>query len=414
MLNGNFFKRMPALLIACLAGMLQAQDGGRKPDVEVVPLGHTLYKLICKSTPVTSVIASAGVDGILLVDSAPADASAALHEKLDSLGRGEVKLLINTHYHPDHTGGNAEFGRTAVILAHPNVKKRMTSGYSILQNYPEHALPVRSVTRDTTIRFNGEEIRLIPMTGGHTDGDLIVHFPGANIVFMADQIFPDMFPYMDLAGGGDVDTYVKNLERALGLFGEDVLYLSSHGRDYSAKDVRTYIDMIEKTCALIRAETAKGATAAELKQRKILKDWENWGRGLVQSDFWIDLSAAMPGAIRAPVIDPLVEVLKDKDADAAVQLYRKLKQGRGEEYDFSEPQLNVLGYWLLQKGRAGDAVRIFELNVEVFPGAWNTYDSLAEGYMTQGNKELAVQHYKKSLELNPQNDNAREKLKILE
>jgi glyoxylase-like metal-dependent hydrolase (beta-lactamase superfamily II) len=414
MLNEKSRERMMALLVFCSTWMLQAQDGGKKPDVEVIPLGHALFKFVCQSTPVTSVIASVGEDGVLLVDSAPAVASAALHEKLDSLGRGEVRLLINTHYHQDHTGGNAEFGKSAVILAHPSVKKRMTSGYSILQNYPEHALPVRPVTRDTTIRFNGEEIRLILMTGGHSDGDLIVHFPDAKIIFMGDQIFPDMFPYMDLAGGGDVDTYRKNLERALGLFGEDMLYLSSHGRDYSAKDVRTYIDMIEKTSSLVRSETAKGTTAAELKQGKILKDWETWGLGLIQTDFWIDLAAAKPGARRAPVIDALVGVLKDKDAEAAVLIYRELKQGREEEYDFSEPQLNVLGYWLLQKGRAEDAVRIFQLNVEVFPGAWNTYDSLAEGYMTLGKKDLAIAFYKKSLELNPQNDNAREKLKTLE
>jgi len=172
--------------------------------------------------------------------------------------------------------------------------------------------------------------------------------------------------------------------------------------------------MIEKTSALVRGELAKGATAAELKERKLLKDWDSWERGFVNADAWINVLSAAPGAPKSSIIDPLMALMKDKDGEAAAALYHDLKKNHENEYDFGEFQLNAVGYYLLQLGRVQDAIRIFQLNVEVFPDAWNTYDSLAEAYMKLGNKELAVRFYKKSLELNPQNDNAREKLKSLE
>ena len=74
----------------------------------------------------------------------------------------------------------------------------------------------------------------------------------------------------------------------------------------------------------------------------------------------------------------------------------------------------MLGYQLLGKNRLEDAINIFKLNVEFFPGASNPYDSLGEAYMLNGNKELAIKNYKKSIELNPENTNGAEMLKILE
>ena len=100
-------------------------------------------------------------------------------------------------------------------------------------------------------------------------------------------------------------------------------------------------------------------------------------------------------------------------AEAVVKHYRELRRTQSDRYDFSEPELNTLGYELLGAGRVAEAVEIFRLNVEAFPEAFNTYDSLAEAYAARGEKELAIKNYRRSLELNPQNTNAAEKLKEL-
>ena len=114
------------------------------------------------------------------------------------------------------------------------------------------------------------------------------------------------------------------------------------------------------------------------------------------------------------IADVLFSTLTEKDVQAAVTQYRELKTNQKDAYDFSPGQLNGLGYRLMQLKRVKDAIEIFKLNVEMFPQNANSYDSLGEAYMESGDKALAIQNYKKALELNPKNTNAAEKLKKLE
>jgi len=97
----------------------------------------------------------------------------------------------------------------------------------------------------------------------------------------------------------------------------------------------------------------------------------------------------------------------------AIEAYRKIFKDTPRNVSVSENRLNNLGYSLLQQKKLPEALALLKLNVEFYPNAWNTYDSLAEAYMTNGDKELAIANYKKSLELNPQNSNGREMLKKL-
>ena len=113
------------------------------------------------------------------------------------------------------------------------------------------------------------------------------------------------------------------------------------------------------------------------------------------------------------IIDMLAETIESKGVAEAVALYRELKSARADKYDFSEDLLNELGYTLLGHNRVKDAIEIFKLNVEMFPKAANPYDSLGEAYMTNGEKEQAIRNYVKSLELDPKNGNAVDKLKEL-
>jgi tetratricopeptide (TPR) repeat protein len=108
------------------------------------------------------------------------------------------------------------------------------------------------------------------------------------------------------------------------------------------------------------------------------------------------------------------KTISEKGIDAAVAEYRDLKAKQAATYDFSEPQLNALGYRLMQTGKLKEAVEIFKLNVEAYPQAFNPYDSLAEAYMNLNERELAIANYKKSIELNPKNTGAIENLKKLE
>ena len=114
------------------------------------------------------------------------------------------------------------------------------------------------------------------------------------------------------------------------------------------------------------------------------------------------------------VAEALFKTIGEKGIAAGMAQFQDLKAKSADSYDFSEEELNRLGYQLLGTGKRDEAIQIFKLNVELYPKAFNTYDSLGEAYMVAGNKELAILNYKKSLELNPENKGATEMLKRLE
>jgi CubicO group peptidase (beta-lactamase class C family) len=114
------------------------------------------------------------------------------------------------------------------------------------------------------------------------------------------------------------------------------------------------------------------------------------------------------------IAEVLIKTIDEKGVEAGLAQYRDLKARQAATYDFGEQELNRLGYRLLQTGKVKEAIEIFKLNVEVYPQAFNPYDSLGEAYMVAGERELAVRNYRRSLELNPNNTNAVEALKRLE
>ena len=114
------------------------------------------------------------------------------------------------------------------------------------------------------------------------------------------------------------------------------------------------------------------------------------------------------------IVETLNKTIAEKGIAAAIAQYRDLKAKQPATYEFAEPELNQLGYQLLRSGKPKEAIEIFKLNVEAYPQASNTYDSLAEAYMAVNERDLAIQNYKKSIELDPNNTNAVEVVKKLE
>ena len=114
------------------------------------------------------------------------------------------------------------------------------------------------------------------------------------------------------------------------------------------------------------------------------------------------------------IVAPLEKLINEEGIQKAVAVYRDLKAKQSATHDFSEPELNRLGYQLMRTGKLKDAIEIFKLNVEAYPNAFNTYDSLAEAYLADNQRELAMKNYKKSVELNPSNTNATQVIKRLE
>jgi len=109
----------------------------------------------------------------------------------------------------------------------------------------------------------------------------------------------------------------------------------------------------------------------------------------------------------------LRENINNNGIDFAIEKYNTSKETIQDEYDVVELEINALGYFYLGKDKIREAIEVFKINVEEFPESFNVYDSMAEAYMKNGDNELAIKYYKKSLEINPQNTNGIEMLKRL-
>jgi tetratricopeptide (TPR) repeat protein len=110
----------------------------------------------------------------------------------------------------------------------------------------------------------------------------------------------------------------------------------------------------------------------------------------------------------------LLKTIQDKGIEGAIKQYRDLMATQPEAYDISEEEFIGLGYQLIRKKGYKEAIEIFKLSVEAYPASYNAYDSLAEAYMDNGDRDLAIQNYKTSLQLNPKSANGMEMLRKLE
>ncbi len=236
-------------LMLLLAGIFLAFPTNAQNDrfanvtIETVPVAGNISMLIGSGG---NIGVSAGTDGILIIDDQYAPLASRIKTALAALGSDVPKFLLNTHFHGDHTGSNADFGVDSIIVAHENVQGRMEG------NSPAAALPVVTFDDDVTIHFNGEDITLIHMPAGHTDTDSVVMFADTNVIHMGDHFFNGAFPFIDLENGGTVQGYIANLERALSWIDDDTEVIPGHGVLGNKADLLTFYNVIRDTSTEIR------------------------------------------------------------------------------------------------------------------------------------------------------------------
>ena len=394
------------LLTIVLGANVAAQEAEQPPPVEVSHITGPLYELLCNGR--AGVIASIGDDGILLVDTGFAGTAAAVKDELAALGSGQVRIIVNTHGDGDHVGGNPVLGDGAVIVSQPGVRRQMAR-YFALPAVDAAGQPSVTVTEDATIHFNDDVIRLLPMPGGHTSGDMVVHFTENKIACVGDLVLLRSFPNADPGRGGDAQRLIRVLTELRETLPAETTLVAAHGGAFTMAELEGYIEMIEGTVAAVAAEIALERSFSEIVERNPLAPWAEWENaeiGLSSEDWTTEIYASLTDSYAQSICAPMTETLLDDGVEAAVARYRQLKKEEPDDWSFTENELNMLGYQLIARDKINEAIVIFELNVEAFPEAFNTYDSLAESYMLTGRSEEAISNYERSLELNPDNANA--------
>lgn len=237
--------------------------------------------------------AHVGNDGILLVDDQFAPLAEKIKMTLDSFSSGEVKFVLNTHWHYDHTGANAFFGRNATLIAHENVRKRLSVDQVIeifnktVAAQPKVGLPVITLSDSLSIHFNDEQIEVIHFPAGHTDGDTVIFFKDSNVVHLGDHFFNGGFPFVDVGSGGSVDGYIANVQTILGMLDDDTKIIPGHGSLASKTELGAFHQMMVETVRIIRAQSEAGASIDSIKT--LLAPWAEWGKGFISTDKWVEI-----------------------------------------------------------------------------------------------------------------------------
>ncbi|MDC2889398.1 MBL fold metallo-hydrolase [Psychrosphaera algicola] len=225
-----------------------------------------------------------GSDGILMVD----DQFEPLAHKIEKAIKvaspnspNKVTYVVNTHYHGDHTGSNVYFSKSASILAHENVRKRM----SVKQKGP--GLPVITYSDGVKLYVNDDRVHVKHLSSGHTDGDSVVYFEKHNVWHLGDMLFESRFPYIDLKSGGSVQGYIQNLETLLAQIDDTAKVIPGHGNLTDRVGVKNLKDMIVATFAEVSEMKSRGMTLAQVIEQGLDQKWQAWSWSFINEERWI-------------------------------------------------------------------------------------------------------------------------------
>ena len=267
-----------ALAIAPVAARAQGQPDYSKVQIKTTKIAGNFYALDGQGGTIGVL---AGPDGVLMVDSQFAPLTDKIVAAVRQISDKPIRFMINTHVHPDHTGGNANLGKMGVtIFAREQLRDRLmhpapAANGNVPPSAPEAALPVITYSGPVTFHMNGEEVRLIPIPRAHTDGDTLVHFVNADAIMSGDFYRSVQFPNIDRANGGSLNGMLDGLAYIIGQAGPNTKIIPGHGPIVDRNAVATQRDMILAIRDRVAKLVEQGETLEQVLAAKPAGDYDS-------------------------------------------------------------------------------------------------------------------------------------------
>jgi cyclase len=252
--------------------------GAAEPTVETVRLQDNIYMLQGPGGNIGLVI---GDEATFLIDDKFQQTLPAVLDAVAELTDRPIDFVLNTHYHGDHTGANADLRDAgAWTVAHRNVRPRVISD----PRQPDSAPPV--ITYDTAMSFfiDGVAVQIEHVASAHTDGDSVVFFEGVDVVHAGDTFFNGLYPYIDVDGGGGIDGMIAASALILERAGPDTQIIPGHGPLADRSDLETYLTMLRATRRAVAAALERGETADQMVAAGLLADFDHWTWGFIDTE----------------------------------------------------------------------------------------------------------------------------------
>jgi len=277
------------------AGLALAQN--QNAEVHVWPVQANVYMIVGAGG---NVVVQTGKDGVLVVDTGLAPMADKTLAAIKSISNGPIRWIINTHYHPDHTGGNVKIrlagstivganvtgdikdaGVGAQIISHINVLNRMSAPTGKQEPTPADGWPTDTFLSDQKkLYFNGEGVDILHQPAAHTDGDSIVFFRKSDVIATGDIFTTTAYPIIDLAAGGSIQGTIDALQKIVDLiipvYGQEggTMVVPGHGRLCDFGDVLNFREMTIIIRDRIQDMIKRGMTLEQVKEARPTQDYD--------------------------------------------------------------------------------------------------------------------------------------------
>ena len=241
--------------------------------------------------------AQIGPEGKILIDSSFSTAVPHIREALAGLSSDPASILINTHWHVDHTDGNAGMHDAGfAIYAHEKTRERLSGpgtmkllGFSV-PAAPSGALPVVTFSDSMQLWHNGDSLDLGHFVPAHTDTDIYIHFHNADVLHVGDIFFNGMYPFIDEGTNGSIGGTIQASEKALSIAGASTKVIPGHGALGTKAQLQAYRDMLSVVRDKIAALKAGGASEQEVIAKKPTAEFDAaWAKGIASPDMFVGI-----------------------------------------------------------------------------------------------------------------------------
>ncbi len=273
----------------CACAVLSMPVVAQDVEIRATDLGGGVYMMTGSGG---NLGLSVGDDGAFLIDDQFAPLSDKIKAAIAEVSGSPVRFLVNTHWHGDHTGGNANFANDgAIIVAHKNVRKRLTKDHFIEAiNYDVKAsaavaLPVITFAKEINFYQNGQSIHILHVENAHTDGDALIYFEEADVLHMGDTFFNKSYPFIDTSTGGSINGVIAAHERALAIITQSTKIIPGHGVLANRADLQNNLAMLKEVRSKILKTIADGLDAdAAVAADPLATLNEQWGGGFINAE----------------------------------------------------------------------------------------------------------------------------------
>ena len=244
--------RISAGLVFLLFAWVAYTQNQQPPDLKVNKIKDDLFEIEGDGGNVAVYVTG---EGVVMVDDKFDRDHDAIMDKLKTITNQPVKYIFSTHYHEDHSGGNAKFLPVAEIISTANARKNIVNKVQSNAGIPPS--PARVVfTDETSVFLGGKEVRAHHFGRGHTNGDAVIYFPALKTVHTGDLMAGNT-PLIDYPGGGSVAEWPKTLDAAMNAWDFDTV-IPGHGPVTNKAGLKTYRDNVQKLITRARGLIRSG------------------------------------------------------------------------------------------------------------------------------------------------------------